>query len=281
MIKYDIHMHSSFSTDSNEPMENMILSAIDKGLLGICFTEHMDYNFPEGFVSQEELDNSDGLPVFTFDTYKYFKKLDEMRQKYSDRIQILTGVEIGLKNDAIEKNSELSQNPNFDFIIGSTHLVDNIDIYNKCYWESYGEENGLKSYFEAYYNNLNDAKDIKFDTLGHLDYAVRYSPSGYNFYSYERFKDIIDAILEYIIKNNIALEINTSGYRRDNFMPNPHYDIILRYKQMGGEMITFGADAHDISRVAANFDDAMKLAIKAGFEKYCIFHKHKVKFLDF
>ena len=41
-ILWDCHMHSSFSADSDTPMEKMIQTAADKGLMGICFTEQFD-----------------------------------------------------------------------------------------------------------------------------------------------------------------------------------------------------------------------------------------------
>ena len=54
-ILWDCHMHSSFSADSETPMEDMIQTAVDKGLTGICFTEHLDPDYPE---TPENLDFS-------------------------------------------------------------------------------------------------------------------------------------------------------------------------------------------------------------------------------
>ena len=45
---YDFHLHTSFSSDSQAPMESMIQRGIALGLPGICFTEHMDLDFPPG-----------------------------------------------------------------------------------------------------------------------------------------------------------------------------------------------------------------------------------------
>ena len=43
---YDFHVHSDFSSDSQAPMEAMVQEGIRLGLPGICFTEHMDLDFP-------------------------------------------------------------------------------------------------------------------------------------------------------------------------------------------------------------------------------------------
>ena len=40
----DFHMHSSYSGDSDTPMEQMAAQAVKAGLTQICFTEHMDYD---------------------------------------------------------------------------------------------------------------------------------------------------------------------------------------------------------------------------------------------
>ena len=42
---WDAHMHCHFSGDSETPPVDMINASIVKGLPGICFTDHLDYDF--------------------------------------------------------------------------------------------------------------------------------------------------------------------------------------------------------------------------------------------
>lgn len=86
MITSDIHMHSSFSSDSEAPMESMILGSAAKGLKTICFTEHLDFEYPS--------DNNEVLFQVDFDAYT--KKLFELKNKYKDVIEVLYGIEFGL-----------------------------------------------------------------------------------------------------------------------------------------------------------------------------------------
>ncbi len=188
---------------------------------------------------------------------------------------------MGLKQDAIPKNRLLSRNKALDYIIGSIHLVDDIDPYFPEYWETFEEKKGLLHYFETTLENLKNLGDIHIDTLGHLDYIVRYSPSGYRLYSYQMFSDIIDEILHEIIEQGISLEINTSGYKNGGPMPNPCEDIIRRYKDLGGERITFGSDAHTTDRLSKQFSDAEKIAKNTGFDYYTTFCNHKPVFHKF
>ncbi len=266
MIRYDAHVHSSFSTDSDTTMEEMILMGIQKHLAGITFTDHMDYHFPLKYIKDET-----GKAPFSFDFEEYLSRINELRDLYSDRLKIYCGVEMGLKEDAWESNWKLSQDPALDYVIGSVHLVNEMDPYYPEYWESYEEKKALLLYFETTLNNLEQLKELQVDSLGHLDYIVRYSPSGYRLYSYHMFADVIDAILAKLIERNICLEINTSGYKEGGTMPNPGDEIIRRYRDMGGKWITFGSDAHTIDRLSADFDKAEKLAVSVGFDSYLTF----------
>lgn len=278
MIAYDSHVHTSFSTDSGTPMEHMVLQGIQNGLEGITFTDHMDYHFP---LTYDKRQTPDDMPPFTFDVDRYLSCLSGLKEKYHEKIDLFYGVEIGLKKDAWEENVALSRNPSFDYIIGSIHLVDDIDPYYPEYWESFEEKKGLLRYFETTYENLRSLGDFKIDTLGHLDYIVRYSPSGYKLYSYHLFSDIIDEILKLLIGQEISLEINTSGYKNGGPMPNPCEDIIHRYKELGGERITFGSDAHTTDLLSGRFADAEKIAKNTGFRHYTTFVKRKPVFHTF
>lgn len=277
MIKYDAHMHTKFSTDSDEPMEQMVLASIQRGLAGITFTDHMDYNFPESY----NWDLPAGEKPFQFDFETYRDTILSLRNKYTNQIEIHTGVEIGLKSDAYDKNVALSKRNDLEYCIGSIHLVENMDPYYPDFWESYGEKNGLNRYFDTTYEQLKHLGDIQIDTIGHLDYITRYLPSGYEFYHYSDYAEIIDEILKIILEKNLLLEVNTSGYKKDGKMPNPCFEILKRFRDLGGEQIIFGSDAHDVSRVAADFERASLLVQKAGFSGYFSVNHHVREFHSF
>ena len=44
---WDTHMHCRFSGDSDAEPEDMILASISRGLDGICFTDHLDLDYPD------------------------------------------------------------------------------------------------------------------------------------------------------------------------------------------------------------------------------------------
>lgn len=275
MIDHDSHVHTAFSTDSDEPMEQMVKQAVRAGLHGITFTDHMDYNFPQAFNQ----DDTDPAP-FTFDLEQYLAQIGRLEKIYGSQVRIYRGVELGLKRDAVERNMALSRDSRLDYIIGSIHLVDDIDPYFPQYWDTFGEKAGITAYFETALQNVQDAR-VPIDTFGHLDYIVRYAPSGNRFYSYRMYAELIDEILRVIVTRGISLEVNTSGYKNGGTMPNPNEDIIRRYRELGGESVTFGSDAHTAGLLAARFADAETIVRNAGFDHYVTFTGHKPTFHKF
>ena len=116
-----------------------------------------------------------------------------------------------------------------------------------------------------------------FDVYGHLDYVVRYSPE--KSYDPLDYREMIDEILKLLIKKGKGIEINTAGLKSGLGYVHPHEFILNRYKELGGEMITAGSDAHDRSRVAADFDQAEEALKKAGFKYYAVFRQRKPDFI--
>ena len=134
MIIADYHVHSNFSGDSQAPMEQMIERAIQLGLKRLCFTDHMDYDYPhKGDIS------------FVFDPEEYTRKLTEMKAKYHDQLQILTGIELGLQPQVEEQFRKLRKEYQFDFAIGSSHVLDYIDPYFPQFWENRTREESIRS----------------------------------------------------------------------------------------------------------------------------------------
>lgn len=263
MITADFHTHSSFSSDSSEPLIEMAKSAAEKGLRTICLTEHMDYDYPGG--------------EFLLDTEAYRAELMRVKTELSDKIEVLFGVELGLMDYLAPRLNEFATAWDFDFIIGSSHLVNGKDPYYPEYFEKLGSRNGILRYFESILANVRAFDN--FDVYGHLDYAVRYSPEK----SYEPldYREIIDEILKELIPRGKGIEVNTAGIASGMGYPHPNAFILRRYKELGGEIVTVGSDAHDRSRVAADFDKAQAALEAAGFNSYAVFRRRKAEFVKF
>lgn len=269
MIEYDCHMHSEFSTDSHTPLHRQVQESISLGLQGICMTDHMDYEFP-----REQMDSDliyEGNP-FEFNWEKYKQELYQLQLKHPE-FELMLGVECGLQTSpsVIRKNTGLTKDSDLDFVIGSLHLVDGKDPYYPHFWEGKNPSSCIRQYFEQLYENLLLFSEM--DSLGHLDYIVRYAPENFS-YSPLEYRDILEEILICLIRKDIALEMNSSGLKSTH-QPNPHEEILSLYRELGGQALTIGSDAHKPEFVGFQFKQIESLLKKSGFSEYYIFKKRK------
>lgn len=259
-IKSDFHTHSNFSGDSKAPMEKMIKQAIQLNLSHICFTEHYDpdYIYPPGEEGMFEL-NTDS---YLYDLLKY-------KEKYKNSIKILFGVELGLQPHLKKELAIYSKSYNFDFIIGSSHLCNRKDPYYPSFFEGRNEDEAHHEYFESILENVK--KLPYFDVYGHLDYVVRYGPTKNANYTYQKHADVFDKILTHLIENEKGIELNTGGFKYGLGQPNPSIDILKRYRELGGEIITIGSDAHEPAFIGYEFNKACDILKECGFKYYAVF----------
>ena len=264
----DFHMHTSYSGDSDTPMEQMIQQAISIGMKQICFTEHQDFDYPP----------TDEIPAdyFLVNTDAYLYDLLRYKEKYASQIQVLFGIELGLQPHLMREHARYVKSFDFDFVIGSSHVCNGRDPYFPSFYEGRPEEEAYREYFESILENIKKFKN--FDVYGHLDYVVRYGPNKDAEYTYEKYQDIFDKILNLLLENEKGLEINTGGLKYGLRETNPTIAILKRYRQLGGEIITVGSDAHVPSYIGYEFDKASDILKECGFSYYTTFQNRLPEF---
>lgn len=267
MILTDFHMHTSFSLDSDANPELMIQESIKKGLKIICTTDHEDKD-----VEYE------GDP-FTIDTDAYFKTMLPLREKYKNQIDIKTGVEIGMQPELADTFREYVKQYPFDFVIGSLHLVDKMDPYDRILFQGRRDEDVYLQTMEETLKNIKVTNS--FDVLGHIDYVVRYGNNRERDYRPSDMKDLIDEILRYLIEHGKGIEINSAGLKYGLPFAHPHPFILKRYKELGGEIITIGSDAHKPEHIAYDFKKVKELLISENFTFYTFFSEREPHFIRF
>jgi len=267
MFIADYHMHTDFSSDSSTSMEDMVKQAIKLGLKEIALTDHVDYDYPD-----------EKFP-FIIDYNKYQKVFSELQQKYQNNISLILGVEVGLQPHLVDKIRDFCNSVKFDFIIASSHVVDRLDLYNGDFFKGKEKQKAYTRYFEGVYENIKLHNN--FNVYGHLDYVNRYGDYTDKTLNYIDYKDLIDNILKLLISKGKGIEINTSGYRYKLNCTHPQLPILKRYKQLGGEIITVGSDAHDTNNIALHFEDAYKLLEEAGFKYITLFKNQKPQFVKY
>ena len=211
----------------------------------------------------------------------YFKELEEARKKYEGRITIRGGLEFGMQPHLADRFRDIAQSCHLDYIVASQHLVDSMDPYYPEAWEGFTPDELISRYYQEMLSNIKAMKE--WDSLAHMDYIIRYIPNqnGHVYDSYERHSDVIDEILRYVISSGKCLEVNTAGYKYGLGQPNPSPAILKRYRQLGGERITVGADAHAPEHIAGGFIQAEKLLLSLGFRTYSVFKQRRMREIQF
>ena len=264
-MRADVHMHCGFSNDSESRPEDMVESAIAKGLSVICFTDHYDK------------DNLDWGDEAIFDVESYFQKMIELQEEYRDQIDIRIGAEIGMQPYLAEYYQNFMAQHPFDFVIGSVHSVLEHDVALD-FFQKHSDPEGYKIYFEEM---LQDVQKIKsYDVLGHLDYIVRYSNQGSKGFDLNDYMDIIEEILKQVIAHGKGIEMNMSGLKYGLGAPHPQPEIIKRYRELGGEIITVGADGHIPEHIAYDYHLADDILKSCGFKYYTEFKGRKPLFVN-
>lgn len=264
MIYFDNHTHCEFSPDGRMKMSEAVSTAQAKGLSGICFSDHFDLDSPH----QGE--------AFTFDPKLQQSKIDYNISNSNHSISILKGIELGLQPKCLDQIKEFTQKYNFDSIIASVHYIDGLDPYNGEFYQGLTKKQSYSRYLETIYECISNFDN--FDILGHFDYIARYSPYNQHSLEYSDFPDHLDEILRILIDKGKILEINTNTYRERNGRTTKlDLNILKRYKELGGEALSLGSDAHEKERIGDNFRQTTEIIQSIGINYLCHFKNRKIR----
>lgn len=267
---YDNHNHSQFSFDGGRTsVEKTVNSAIGKGLAGVCFTDHCDFFVPPMKAQHEEY-----VPE-VFDVEARNAEIDKVNAKCPQDFHVFKGIEIGVQKSERDKIAAHLEKYSFDEIIASVHYLDDTDPFWGGYYEGKTWRYAYGHYLETLYDEMVWLGD-RFDIMGHYDYVTRYAPYPECSILYKDFPDILDSMLRYLAENGKALEINTKTYQDfKGRTPVLDKNILMRYRELGGEIISLGSDSHDADRVGFNFERAAALVSRCGFRYLAHFDKRK------
>jgi len=254
----DYHTHSYYSTDAETSFDDLFKSAVEKGLDEIAVTDHIDIDYPYDLE-------------FSFDANTRLAEMRKVAQKYP-KLAVKNGVEIGITPETKKDYVNIIAGHSFDFVIASIHVVQGKDPYYPDFFEGKTKEAAYRLYLEAIYDGLKDYND--FDVLGHIGYASRFFPSEDRKIRFEEYSDILDGILKEIIAMDKGLEVNTKGIASTGDTL-PSKSILQRYLELGGDVLTFGSDAHTPERVGDGIFETAKALKQMGFKYYASYTKRK------
>jgi histidinol-phosphatase (PHP family) len=249
----DQHTHTIFSPDASKEstFENYLDVLTQKPLTSITFTDHVDFDCPTPLFQQ--------IPDF----YSFKRLLVKAQEKTSTELQM--GIELGYQPHVLTAMKHIVKEHFFDTVLLSLHYIDGLDPYRGEFYQGRPFHESYQRYFEVILDAI--LAFDEFHILAHLDYIFRYSLEKTDAVDITPFLPVLDKIFEHLIKHQKVLELNTSPYRKDYQNKTPNFDIIRRYYEKGGRLISLGSDAHHPGDVAADFETATAFLKTVGFKE--------------
>lgn len=265
MVLCDMHTHSDNSFDAKSSVDEMCRAAISRGLYAVAITDHCEAPFIR-FGDDCEFGSFDRLIP------KSFADATAAREKYSGHLKVIRGMELGEPTHDPEQTARALSYGDFDFVLASIHNIKNMQDF---YFMNYSGVD-IDDLLDRYFAELEETAAFPhFDSLSHLTYPLRYIVAGTGkMPELSIHQSRIDNIFKILIKNNKALEINVSGLFRELKTTLPDEPLVRRYRELGGELITIGTDAHSADMVGKGIEQGIEVAKKAGFKSYAIIEKH-------
>ena len=255
---FDSHMHTKFSADSEMLATDALAKAADLNL-GVVFTEHFDYGLE---VNGKE---------FSFNPAEYFSDYKNLRGK-----NVRLGVEVGLRKSARAANENFIAQADFDLVIGSIHLVDDLDIY---YPEFYADKDKTTAYKKYFQQMAQEAAVANFDVLGHIDYICRAAPYDNPEIDYATFAAEIDEVLKIVVDRGKILELNTRRFDKSRAVEEL-IPVYKKYRELGGRFVTIGSDAHRVAAVGNYFNRALEFVRELDLTPVTFCERKLEKFFD-
>lgn len=267
----DLHVHSACSADSKSTIAEFARRAMVLGLAEVGFCEHADFDRRDRCYDHLDLE-------------RYDREIVAARALVP-AVRLRQGIEITYQADLEEVIRTWLAGHTWDYVVASVHLVDYVDG-----WAIVSESRAVEGYFvnhsqrQAYIPYLEELLRAVHSGLGHIlghfDLIKRFGTAHYGSFEPADFEDEIRAVLRAAVEGGVGLEINTSGLRQPPGEPYPALTVLRWYRELGGEILTVGSDAHHAGDLGAGILEGLDLAREAGFRAITTFEAQQPRWID-
>lgn len=259
----DYHMHTPLCHHAvGEPVE-LAKHALSVGLSEIGFSEH----------SPMPRDDFDDWRLLERDFDRYLRSVEQAQREFP-QLSIKVGLEVDYLPGHEDWIRQLATRYPWDYFIGSVHYISetwDIDNPKKLHeWKKRDPWEVWSVYFERLTMAANSGL---FEIIGHADL-----PKKFCFLPKQDCTPLFRGFIEAVKRQDIAIELNTAGLRKDckEIYPSP---ALVKLAAQAGVPITFGSDAHAPTEVGADFNLARELALAAGYRQTCRFTRRQREFV--
>jgi histidinol-phosphatase (PHP family) len=266
----DYHLHNHFSPDSDTDTKALIERMRELGIKHICITNHGEW-FDHDAETAGVFDYAEVRPRFL----KAKKEIEDLRPAFPD-MDIGFGIELQYQPESEAKDGikKLIDEMQFDFILGSVHLMEGFVIsggkHAAEFFKGKTEEQAYTAYFETL---LYWVKTGDFNVTAHFDVIKKYGVEYYGPFNPQKYKPIIIKILQEMKAKGIGMELNTGSLHKRCEELFPHPDILKWCVEIGIENYTLGSDAHKLHELGRHLDEALTIAKEVGIRELPTYEK--------
>jgi histidinol-phosphatase (PHP family) len=246
-------------------MEAVCQAALTRGMSRITITDHVDF---------EPLDPCHAY----FRPDEHWQAVQRCRADLDGHLTLCAGIECGEPHLYRRQIEPLLAAHDYDFILGSLHWAGERPTFDAAFFNGLALDEGLALYFD---HLARLAEEGEFDVLAHPDIIRRatFFRFGLQELDYRPHEARVRRVLHALAERGKGLEVNTSYQRRGMGAPGPAVQVLRWFREEGGQIVTFGSDAHRPEDVGADFDHGLALVRQAGFERLATFRQRNVEWL--
>jgi histidinol-phosphatase (PHP family) len=253
-LPLDAHLHTDQSPDSSVPIDVYAALAVERGIPEIAITDHVDFDPRD--------------PAFEYTRYEDRERIvrGAAERWAKEGVVIRFGAELTYNTRWEDDVRAHLRRYRYDYVIGSVH-----DWPESPYWplrvRSWIRGRPVDEVVAPYYEQIiAAARTGLFDTIGHMDVVRRYLYPHITTADLEALPELKEPALAAIVESGVSLEVNTSGLRYPGGETYPSAAVVARFRELGGERVVVGSDAHSRGSFAARLDESYRHLAAAGFE---------------
>lgn len=257
----DLHTHHDRCGHASGTLADYVRAARRCGIRTIGLSDHAPL-----LLDDASDDSAPGMHMPRSSWDGYLREAAQLRNGHRGAIEVLVGVEADYLPGREDAYRALLADPRLDYVLGAVHYVRGRHVYDRTRWSAGAD---VDDAYATYLGMVREAAATGlFDVMAHIDAIKARAPRPPRA-AQRAWDDTVAALAA----ADVAVEINTSGYRKCG-EPFPAWGLIERLHE-AGVPLTFGSDAHRPDEVRHAWDEVARGLRQRGIDSLVVFRNRQ------